>query len=118
MTCARSASTALEADAAIDAVRLRDDTIYVVTEPAAGVITRMGGPAVACGRIATVWMCTTAAAHRAWAGDAPFDSIRHRPRGVGRDLAGAGQRRYFFASASSSVTILAYRSSASAYTFM
>ena len=68
-----SASTALDADAAIDAVRLRDDTIYVVTEPAAGVITRMGGPAVACGRIATVWMCTTAAAHRAWAGDAPFD---------------------------------------------
>ena len=63
----------LDADAAIDAVRLRDDTIYVVSEPAAGVITRMGGPAVACGRIATVWMCTTAAAHRAWAGDAPFD---------------------------------------------
>jgi hypothetical protein len=63
----------LDADAAIDAVRLRDDTIYVVTEPAAGVITRMGGPAVACGRIATVWMCTTAAAHRAWAGAAPFD---------------------------------------------
>ena len=62
-----------DADAAIDAVRLRDDTIYVVSESAAGVLTRMGGPAVACGHIDTVWMCTTAAAHQAWASAAPFD---------------------------------------------
>ena len=62
-----------DADAAIDAVRLRDDTIYVVSESAAGVLTRMGGPAVACGHIDTVWMCTTAAAHQAWANAAPFD---------------------------------------------
>ncbi|MGE4085412.1 MAG: DUF6311 domain-containing protein, partial [Vicinamibacterales bacterium] len=63
----------VEADAAIDAVRLRDDTLNDVSEPAAGVLERMGGPAVACGRIDTVWICTTAAAYAAWAGEAPFD---------------------------------------------
>lgn len=63
----------VEADAAIDAVRLRDDTIYVVSESAAGVLTRMGGAAVACGRLGQVWMCTTGAAHAAWADQAPFD---------------------------------------------
>jgi hypothetical protein len=62
-----------EADAAVDAVRLRDDTIYVVSEAAAAVLAKGGGPAVACGRLDAVWMCTTAAAHAAWVGAAPFD---------------------------------------------
>lgn len=61
------------ADAAIDAVRLRDDTLYVVSEPAAAVLRRMGGTSVACGRIAAVWFCTTAVSHALWADRAPFD---------------------------------------------
>ena len=63
-----------DADAAIDAVRLRDDTIYVVSESAAGV-SRGGRRSRRRVRphLDAVWMCTTAAAHGAWAGAAPFD---------------------------------------------
>ena len=63
----------VEADADIDAVRLRDDTLYVVSEDAAGVLRRMGGAQVACGAMDAVWICTTAEAHARWAIQAPFD---------------------------------------------
>ncbi|MGE0812460.1 MAG: DUF6311 domain-containing protein [Vicinamibacterales bacterium] len=62
-----------EADAEIDAVRLRDDALYVVTGSAASILARQGGAAVACGRIDSVWICTTAEAHARWATEATFD---------------------------------------------
>jgi len=60
-------------DADIDAVRLRDDTLYVVTPAAAGVLTRMGEGRVTCGAIGGVSFCTTPSAHARWAGRAPLD---------------------------------------------
>ena len=60
-------------DADIDAVRLRDDTLYVVSPAAAAVLRRMGGAAVACGAVDAVWICTTAVAHAGWADQARFD---------------------------------------------
>ncbi|MEZ5289482.1 MAG: DUF6311 domain-containing protein [Vicinamibacterales bacterium] len=62
-----------DADADIDAVRLRDDALYVVSESAAAILARQGGDRVACGRIDTVWICTTAAAHLRWPAAASFD---------------------------------------------
>ena len=63
----------VEADADIDAVRLRDDTLYVVSPSAADVLRRMGGARLACGSVDAVWICTTASAHSQWAARAPFD---------------------------------------------
>lgn len=60
-------------DAEIDAVRLRDDTLYVVTPAAAGVLTRMGEGRVTCGTIGGVSFCTTPAAHARWADRARLD---------------------------------------------
>lgn len=60
-------------DADIDAVRLRDDTLYVVTSDAAGVLTRMGEGRVTCGTIGGVSFCTTPAAHARWAGRVRLD---------------------------------------------
>ncbi len=54
-------------DADIDAARLRDDTLYVVTPAAAGVLTRQGEGRVTCGIIGGVSFCTTPAAHARWA---------------------------------------------------
>jgi hypothetical protein len=62
-----------EADAEIDAVRLRDDTLYVVSPAAAEVLRRGGGGRVVCGAMDTVWICTTADAHAGWAAEARFD---------------------------------------------
>jgi hypothetical protein len=62
-----------EADAEIDAVRLRDDTLYVVSPAAADVLGRVGGDRVACGALDSVWICTTAGAHAGWAAQARFD---------------------------------------------
>ena len=60
-------------DAEIDAARLRDDTLYVVTPDAAGVLTRMGEGHVTCGAIGGVSFCTTPAAHARWADRARLD---------------------------------------------
>ncbi|MBL8136378.1 MAG: hypothetical protein JNL48_07130 [Acidobacteria bacterium] len=60
-------------DADIDAVRLRDDTLYVVTPAAVGVLTRMGEGRVTCGAIGGVSVCTTPAAHARWADRARLD---------------------------------------------
>ena len=60
-------------DADIDAVRLRDDTLYVVSPAAAAVLRQRGGAGVACGAVDAVWICTTAAAHAGWAAQARFD---------------------------------------------
>ena len=63
----------VQADADIDAAQLRDDTLYVVSPAAAGVLGRTRGTQVACGAIDAVWICTTADAHARWAAQAPFD---------------------------------------------
>ena len=63
----------VQADADIDAAQLRDDTLYVVSPAAAGILGRMGGAGVACGAIDAVSICTTATAHARWAAQAPFD---------------------------------------------
>lgn len=60
-------------DADIDAVRLLDDTLYVVSPAAAGVLTAMGAGRVVCGAIDAVWVCTTPAGQARWAGQATFD---------------------------------------------
>ena len=60
-------------DAEIDAARLRDDTLYVVTPDAAAVLTRMGEGRVTCGTIGGVSFCTTPAAHARWADRARLD---------------------------------------------
>ena len=60
-------------DAEIDAARLRDDTLYIVTPDAAGVLTRMGEGHVTCGAIGGVSFCTTPAAHARWADRARLD---------------------------------------------
>lgn len=54
-------------DADIDAVRLRDDTLYVVSPSAAAVLTTMGRGRVVCGAIGGVSFCTTPAAQARWA---------------------------------------------------
>lgn len=59
-------------DAELDAGQLRDDTLYVVSDTAAGILRR-SAPGIECGPIDTVWVCTTAAAHARWAAAAPFD---------------------------------------------
>jgi hypothetical protein len=60
-------------DTEIDALQLRPDTLYLVSEPAAGVLTRAGGDRVACGAVDTVWLCATADSQARWAAAAPFD---------------------------------------------
>ena len=65
-------------DAEIDALRLRPDTLYIVSEPAAGVLTRSGGDLVACGAVDTVWICATAESHARWRDTAPFDRTPSR----------------------------------------
>lgn len=60
-------------DAEIDAVRLRDDTLYVLTPDAAGVLTRQGEGGVTCGVIGGVSFCTTPAARDRWAAAARLD---------------------------------------------
>ena len=64
---AARASYCAALDADIDAVRLRDDTLYVVSPPAAGVLAAMGRERVVCGAIDGVSFCTTPAAHARWA---------------------------------------------------
>jgi hypothetical protein len=54
-------------DAEVDAARLRDDTLYVVSPAAAGVLTRTGEGRVTCGAIGGVSFCTTPTAHVRWA---------------------------------------------------
>jgi hypothetical protein len=63
----------LDADAAIDAVALRDDTLYLVTAAAARILGAAGANRVRCGAVDGVTLCTTAAAHARWAADARFD---------------------------------------------
>jgi Family of unknown function (DUF6311) len=65
-------------DAEIDALRLRADTLYIVSESAAGVLTRSGGDRLACGAVDTVWTCVTAESHARWRDAAPFDQTPSR----------------------------------------
>ena len=65
-------------DAEIDRVALRSDTLYVVSESAAGVLARAGGDHVACGAVDTVWVCATADSHERWRDAAPFDRTAGR----------------------------------------
>ncbi len=60
-------------DAEIDAVALRDDTLYVVSESAAKVLGNAGGDRALCGAVDAVWICTTPRAHGRWKSAAPFD---------------------------------------------
>ncbi len=53
-------------DAEIDAARLRDDTLYVVSEAAAAILARQAGPRLVCGTIDAVSFCTTAEAAAGW----------------------------------------------------
>jgi Family of unknown function (DUF6311) len=62
-----------EADREIDAAALRDDTIYLVKPDAARVLRTAAPDRLVCGRIDTIWLCTTAAAHGRWAARANFD---------------------------------------------
>ncbi len=67
-----------EFDAEIDAVALETDTLYVVSAPAAGVLTGAGGDRVVCGAVDEVWICTTPGAHARWRDAAPFDPVSER----------------------------------------
>lgn len=62
-----------EADREIDAAALRDDSLYLVKPEAAAVLRQAAPDRLACGRIDTVWLCTTTAAHARWAARAAFD---------------------------------------------
>jgi hypothetical protein len=61
------------ADAEIDAARLRDEALYLVTPAAANILATQGGAALVCGEVDKVSICTTAAAHARWAARAAFD---------------------------------------------
>ena len=65
-------------DAEIDAVALKADTLYVVSEAAAGVLSRAGGHRVVCGAVDAVWICTTQDAHARWRDAAPLDQVSGR----------------------------------------
>lgn len=63
-----------EADAAIDRVELGDDTLYLVSARAAGIIAATGGTRVACGAFGGAWACTTAATRARWPAQLAFDA--------------------------------------------
>ena len=67
-----------ELDARIDAAALDAGTLYVVSEAGAAVIMDGAGDRVACGRVDTVWICTTREAHARWSAAAPFDPVPYR----------------------------------------
>lgn len=60
-------------DARIDAARLNADTLYVLSEAGATVMTKAANGRVACGRVDTVWVCSVPEAHARWRDAAPFD---------------------------------------------
>lgn len=62
-------------DARIDAARLDADTLYVLSEAGAAVMTKAAGGRVACGRVDTVWVCSVPEAHARWRDAAPFDRV-------------------------------------------
>lgn len=62
-----------ELDRRIDAARLDPDTLYVLSEAGAAVMTKAAGGRVACGRVDSVWICTAPRAHARWRDAAPFD---------------------------------------------
>lgn len=69
-----------EADAAIDRVDLDDQTLYLVSEQAAGIIAAAGGSGVSCGAIGGAWACTTTAARARWPAQATFDAAPTDPQ--------------------------------------
>ena len=64
-----------ELEARIRTGQLEDDTVYVVSADGAAALTDAMSGRTVCGRVDTVWLCTTAAAHARWAAAAPFDRV-------------------------------------------
>lgn len=68
-----------DADATIDRVDLADDTLYLVSPEAAGIIAAAGGARVSCGAIGGAWTCTTASARTRWPATIGFDAAPSAP---------------------------------------
>lgn len=62
-------------DAAIDAARLSDDTLYIVSADAADILATQAGTSLICGAIGSVSFCTTPATYSRWRNQVAVDHL-------------------------------------------